>query len=420
MRGRVRVLVLAAAVILAGPGSWAAPAAGQQGIPPDTLSTVFDGDTVPGMGAVGGVAVDALGYVYVADFRNSVWRYTPGGRVERYADGLYGASGNAVGPRGELYQSSFNGNAIVRIERDGTMATWVDEGLNGPVGISVAPDGGLFVANCSGQDVLRVAPDRTVRTFASGELFACPNGITRDDRGDLYVVNFGNTHVVRITPDGTATSFTQVPGAGGNGHITFARGGFYVTKFRAHQVFRVERDGSYRVVAGTGVRGKSDGPALTATMSQPNGIAASPGGTELWVNDLVAGNGVAGGAARSTLRRIRLVSIADVLAATEPGSDQVESAYRAYRSERPAEDTSATTVATAFQFLSGNRVADAMALFELNAADHPDDPASQYSLGEAYRFTGQPERAADQYERVLELAPDHALAAQRLEAVRGG
>jgi hypothetical protein len=49
-----------------------------QEIPPDSVTTVFVSDTIPGFGAVGGVAVDALGFVSVADFRNAVWRLSPG------------------------------------------------------------------------------------------------------------------------------------------------------------------------------------------------------------------------------------------------------------------------------------------------------------------------------------------------------
>ncbi len=53
-----------------------------QEIPPDTVSTVFVSDTIPGYGAVGGVVADGLGFVYVADFRNAVWRISPEGKVE--------------------------------------------------------------------------------------------------------------------------------------------------------------------------------------------------------------------------------------------------------------------------------------------------------------------------------------------------
>ncbi|MEZ4411760.1 MAG: tetratricopeptide repeat protein [Gemmatimonadales bacterium] len=395
------------------------PLQAQRAIPPDTLFTVFDGDTIPDMGAVGGVAVDKLGYVYVADFRNQLWRYTPGGSVERYADGFYGSSGNAVGPRGEVYQSSFHGNYITRVNRDGSTELWADRGLDGPVGIAVGEGGELYVVNCRGGFVSVVRPDHEVTRLVDGPLFACPNGITRDDQGDFFVVNFSNTTIVRVTPGGMASVFADVPGAGGNGHIVYARGGFYVTKLRGHQVFRVERDGTVSVVAGTGVQGQSDGPATTALMSQPNGIAVSPSGQELWVNELVSGGGVTGGAARSVLRRIRLVSMTDVLSTTTAGDGSVEAAYLAYRTARPNEETSASAIAVGYQFLQTGRIQDALAVFRLNATDFPDDPTSQYQLGEAYRFTGQPEQAAAQYRTTLRLDPNYPQAAARLKAVGG-
>jgi hypothetical protein len=254
--------------------------------------------------------------------------------------------------------------------------------------------------------------------LASGPLFACPNGLTRDDRGDLYVVNFSNTQIIRVTKDGDASVFTNIPGAGGNGHIVFARGGFYVTKFRGHQVFRVERDGTVSVVAGTGAKGQTDGPAATALMSQPNGIAASPSGQELWVNELLSGSGVAGGPARSVLRRIRLISLADVLIPATDGG--VEAAYRAYRNARPKEHTAGNAITIGYQFLQTQRIQDALVVFRLNAEDFPEHAASQYHLGEAYRFTGQPDLAAPQYEKTLRLDPEHPLAGDRLKAVKGG
>lgn len=193
-----------------------------------------------------------------------------------------------------------------------------------------------------------------------------------------------------------------------------------MTKFRGHQVFRVERDGSVSIVAGTGERGQSDGPATTALMSQPNGIAVSPSGQELWINELIAGGGVTGGAARSVLRRIRLVSLTDVPCATTAGDRSVIAAYKAYRAARPKEATSAQAIAVGYQFLQTGRIQDALILFRLNAADFPDDPTSQYQLGEAYRFTGQPKEAAAQYRKTLQLDPDFPQTAARLKAVGAG
>ena len=168
-----------------------------QGIAPDTVTTVFVTDTISDFGAVGGVAVDALGFVYIADFRNAVWRFAPDGTLTKFADGLYGSSGNTIGPRGDLFQSSFNGNYVSRISRTGEVEMWAQDGLSGPVGIAAAPSGELFVVNCSGGFISRIAADQSVSEFARSDLMACPNGITFDDRGDLYVVNFNNTKILR-------------------------------------------------------------------------------------------------------------------------------------------------------------------------------------------------------------------------------
>ncbi len=235
---------------------------------------------------------------------------------------------------GELYQSSFHGGFISRVDRDGSVSTYADSGLVGPVGIAMGDHDALYVVDCSANAVARVDTDHTVHRLADGPLFACPNGITRDDQGDFYVVNFGNTKVIRITPEGSAEVFADIPGSGGNGHIIFGRDGFYVTKFRGHQVFRLERDGHSRVVAGTGTQGHRDGPATEALLSQPNGIAISPAGDVLWINELISGNGVGGGAAHAIIRRIRLIGLTDVLATAAPGVEGLTSSLPCL-SERP-------------------------------------------------------------------------------------
>jgi len=413
-------MVLAAGLVVAGMLASADSGAGQT-IPPDTVTTVFTTDTIPDFGAVGGVAVDALGYVYVADFRNAVWRLSPEGELTKFADGLYGSSGIAVGPAGDIYQSSFYGNFVSRISRAGDVETWVDSGLNGPVGVAVAPDGALFVVNCTGGSISRVAPDRGVTEFARHDLMACPNGITFDDRGDLYVVNFNNTKILRVTPDGAVTEFADVPGAGGNGHITFTRGAFFVTKLRGNQVFRVQRNGEYAVLAGTGVAGEGDGPALDATFTRPNGIATGPSGSTLWVNDLSQGQGLGLGVSVVSLRRIRVVALADVLLALGPtaGPDQIRTAYASYHTARKGEDSSAGAIALGYQWLSGGRVAEAVTLFQLNAESFSDDANAQFHFGEAYRYTGRPAQAAEQYRKVLALNPAHPSAAARLSEVSG-
>jgi sugar lactone lactonase YvrE len=416
-RSKGVMLVVTATLVAGGPERTTA-----QELPPDSVATTFVTDTIDDFGAVGGVVVDGLGYVYIADFRNAVWRLTPDGTLTKFADGLYGASGNAIGPRGDLYQSSFNGNFVSRISRTGEVERWADEGLSGPVGIAAAPDGTLFVVNCSAGSVARVAPDRSVSEFARHDAMACPNGITFDDRGDLYVVSFNDTRILKVTPDGSVTVFTDVPGAGGNGHITFARGAFFVTKLRGNQVYRVQRDGTVAVLAGTGAAGTVDGPALEAAFTRPNGIGASPSGDVLWVNDLTEGQGLGQGVSVVSLRRIRVMSLGDVLRAlpTDVGEEALGKAHAAYHRSRPGEDSSAGAIALAYQWLSSGRVVQGVALFELNAELFSSDANAQFHFGEAYRYTGRPERAAAQYRRVLEIDPTHPNARARLAEVSSG
>ena len=70
-------------------------------------------DTLPA--AVGGVTVDRAGMIYIADFRETVWKVTPDGQASVFATGFYGASGNAIDSRGNLFQSNFYGNYISKV-----------------------------------------------------------------------------------------------------------------------------------------------------------------------------------------------------------------------------------------------------------------------------------------------------------------
>jgi len=55
---------------------------------------------------VGGVTIDLVGNIYVADFGDVVWKITPEGKRHVFASGLYGASGNPIDNEGNLLQSN--------------------------------------------------------------------------------------------------------------------------------------------------------------------------------------------------------------------------------------------------------------------------------------------------------------------------
>lgn len=250
----------------------------------------------------GGVVVDSMGRVYTADFGSSLGGGgTPGVRIHRvdpetgevsvFAEGFQGASGNAIGPDGMLYQSNIGGNVISRVTPDG-LVTEFATGLNNPVGIAVAPDGTLFVANCGNGSIARVDDQGQVTPFVSSDLLKCPNGLTRTESGDLFAANFYNGDVVRITPTGEVSVFATVPG-NNNGHITYGNGVFYVVARTNHQLYELTLDGELTLIAGTGERGRDDGPALEGTLSLPNDLGLSPDGRRLYFNDVDAAAGAA-------------------------------------------------------------------------------------------------------------------------------
>ena len=237
--------------------------------------------------AVGGVTIDALGNIYVADFGETVWKITPEGERHVFASGLYGASGNAIDNEGNLLQANFYGDSITKIDRKGQATPFVTSGLSGPVGIAVNKQtGDMYVANCRSNSIARVAKDGAVSSFAKSDLLNCPNGICFDREGNLYVVNFRDNKMLKIDPKGTVASFATISKKG-LGHLCFKEDRFYVTAFESHEIYEVTLDGTVKRILGNGKRGVVDGAGEKARLSFPNGIAFNPWGRRLYINEYV-------------------------------------------------------------------------------------------------------------------------------------
>lgn len=384
----------------------AAPAlaqAPQAGGPQVTTLT----DTIHG--SVGGVAVDRLGVVYVADFGDNVWRVTPWGEMTLHAKGQYGSSGIAVDSRGNLLQASFNGNYISRISRTGEVSLFAT-GLQGPVGIAIDPQDNLFVNNCRANSLSRVSADGEVTEFAKSDLLNCPNGITFGPQGDLYVVNFSDGRMLKITPEGKVSEFATIPG-GGNGHVAFANGTFYVTGFRSNQIYAVTTAGAVSTFAGTGQRGTVDGPGLEAQFASPNGIARSPNGTILYVNDYLTPFSQRGQVPpRSIVRRIKLPSLTQQFLAglQSSGIEAAVKAYREFKQSNPNTFTEIETNALGYRLMQQGNVSGAIEVFKLNVEDYPRSFNAYDSLAEGYMTAGQNEKAVENYEKSVELNPGNA------------
>jgi virginiamycin B lyase len=262
-----------------------------------SLSDIIDGH------AVGGVTADMIGNIYVADFGETVWKVKPEGDRTVFATGLYGASGNAIDAEGNLLQSSFYGNSITRIDRQGEARLFVTRGLAGPVGIAVnRKTGETYVANCSGNYIAKIGVDGSAASFAKSDQFRCPNGLAMDLQGNLYTVNFRDNNMFKIDPKGAVAPFATVSQKG-LGHLCFRDDRFFVTAFASHEIYEVKLDGTVKRILGNGEPGIVDGAGAKARLSYPNGIACNPWGRRLYVNEFV-GDAAASLPRRAIIREI--------------------------------------------------------------------------------------------------------------------
>ncbi len=247
-----------------------------------------------------GVAVDSAGNLYIADtFNNLIRKVAPGGAIDNYAgNGFPGYSGDngpatgsaiflptdvAVDRQGNLYIadlgsirirkvtsgiiSTIAGNSKSTVPLDGSPAVSVR--LTGPTGLAVDSNGNVYFAEGSigsgsglnGGDfkIWKVTPEGVISTAAG-------NGL-RSYSGD----NGSAARAQVNTPAGMALD---------------AAGNLYFADSANNRVRKISPDGSIVTVAGIGTPGFAGdfGPAPSAALNQPMGVAVDPDGN-LYIAD---------------------------------------------------------------------------------------------------------------------------------------
>jgi len=121
--------------------------------------------------------------------------------------------------------------------------------LNIPRGIAVDNVGNLYIAEWAGHRIRKVTPDGNVSTLAGTGVFGDVDGpgniaqfggpvdLTVDDQGNLIVVDQSNDKIRKVTPEGVVST-----------------------------------------IAGSGITGYRDGPALSAQLDGPRGIVINADG----------------------------------------------------------------------------------------------------------------------------------------------
>jgi sugar lactone lactonase YvrE len=202
---------------------------------------------VNGTGAVAqfaqptGIAVDASGYIYVADNANEVVRRSgSGGTVftlagnpgtNGFADGIFMAAlfdnlmGVAVDYQGNILVADVNNNRIRKVAQSGVVTTLAGQSMEGhadgtggtaqfagPTGICGDQSGNTYVADATGECIRLITPSGVVSTLAGDPLlqgyvdgigsaakFANPTGVAiAGAGGPIYVADNINNRIRKI------------------------------------------------------------------------------------------------------------------------------------------------------------------------------------------------------------------------------
>jgi sugar lactone lactonase YvrE len=287
----------------------------------------FSGDNGPATGAQlnspTGVAVDAAGVLYIADFGNGLIRRVANGIITTFQAG---GTGVAVDPLGNVYiadtvnhrvQRVLNG-VVTTVAGIGTSGFSGDGGpavaaqLNNPGGVAVDPFATVYILDNGNARIRRVSNGVITTVAGSGltgssgdggpaasaQLFN-PVDVAVAPEGDVYVAEQGSNRIRRIS-NGVITAVAGDGAAGFNGdgiqatnaHLTRPRGvavdsagNVYIADL-GNQRVRVVSNGVIHTVAGTGNSGFSGdgGPATSADLTLPADVALDADGN-LYIAD---------------------------------------------------------------------------------------------------------------------------------------
>ena len=272
---------------------------------PNGVITTVAGKAIAGYAGDGGaatnaellrpaaVAVDSTGSLFIADTESS--------RIRR------------VGANGII--TTVAGNGTIGYRGDGGAAT--NAGLEFPQGVAVDASGSLFIADTSDNRVRKVGANGIISTVAgngtngySGDggaatnaELATPLGLAVDASGNLFIADYGNARIRRVGTNGIISTVAGngIRASSGDGHAATnaalydpqgvavdASGNLFIADPNSDRVRKVDTNGIIAAVAGNGSYGDGGdgGPATSARLSFPNGVAVDASGN-LFIADPV-------------------------------------------------------------------------------------------------------------------------------------
>jgi YD repeat-containing protein len=319
--------------------------------------SAFSGDggpaTAAGLETPWGVAVDAAGNVYATN--SGVGGPVPNHRIRKvdgagFIDtiaglgepGFSGDGGPATAARlnypigvatdgqGNLYIAERDNHRIRKVDTSGVITTLAGDGtagfggdggsatsaqLNTPVGVVVDGPGNVYITDSNNHRIRRVDTNGVITTVAgdgtaafggdggpaTGAQLNVPSGVALDAQGNLYIGDLENQRVRRVDTSGTITTVAGdgTAGFGGDGGpATSAQlhdpagvavdslGTVYIADSDNHRIRKVTSAGTITTAAGNGTAGFTGdgGPPTDASLNYPTGVALAGDGS-LYIAD---------------------------------------------------------------------------------------------------------------------------------------
>jgi uncharacterized protein (TIGR03437 family) len=272
-------------------------------LPAGIITTVAGGPGATQLSYPHGIVFDAAGNLYIADtYSGRLLRRAPNGQVQSVLTGLSYPGGVALDPAGNIIVADSGHNIILQVPPTGapTIVAGSEASLSSPSDVAVDGTGAIYIADTGNNRVRKLVRQGTgglISTEVGG--LSGPRGVWVDADGALYIADTGFA-VVRMLKAGTLRTMAGIGRSGGDGGpatsaslysprnvIVDSNGNLLIADTSNHKVRKVSTDGVITTLAGTGVAGSLGdlGPARSAQLNSPVGLAAAASSGSVYVGD---------------------------------------------------------------------------------------------------------------------------------------